>query len=347
MLGAFYRLLRCNFTKWPSENSTDEELLNAGIAEQHQLPFRNLIGLVKENTTTGLDKRRVIIAPNLNSLTGFRGLLLHRKYLRSSAHSVEMSKIPALSSSNSAANSHPTAVEYVAGPSQANYEFEFEPTAALRNYTIGRQVMAQIPENSYCTGMPGMPGIPANPSISQVPMQAFHTMPPAMPAMSVMNYMDNSHCGMGQMPPQCVPNLGFIPQQVTAAQNCGMPPNAATNYHPANQMFGAPIRAAEMNESIESANARFYQRSNPHEQPTVMVSENQPMESAEPELLPSFGSAKADAVLLSRLISAFFWPGIMSSIGVPKEMMDSANERARGILEQQKLTREKQQEALK
>jgi len=357
VLGAFYRLLRCNFTNWPSENSTDEELKEAGIAEQHQLPFRNLIGLVKENTIAGLDKRRVIIAPNLNSLTGFRGLLLHRKYLRSSAHSGEVSKISAVPSSNPVTNSNPAAIEYVAGPSQANYDFEFE-TSAMRNYTASRQTMAPIPENSYCTGMPGMPGIPgmpgmpvmpgmpgipANPSISQVPMQPFHAMPPAMPPMSVMNYIDNSHCGMGQIP-QCVPNIGFIPQQVTSAQNCVMPPNVA-NYHQPNHMYGAPIRAAEMNESIESANARFYHRSTSHES-AVMVAESQQVVSTEPEL-PSFGNSKADAILLSRLISVFFWPGIMSSVGVPKEMMDSANERARGILEQQKLAREKQQEALK
>ena len=347
VLGAFYRLLRCNFTKWPSENSTDEELKEAGIAEQHQLPFRNLIGLVKENTTTGLDKRKVIIAPNLNSLTGFRGLLLHRKYLRSSAHSGETTRIPAVPNSNSAVSSNLAAVEYVPGPSQGNYEYEFESSPAMRNFNVNRQPMAPIPENSYCTGMPGMSGIPVipvNPSISQVPMQPFHTMPPAMPAMSVMNYIDNSHCGMGQIP-QCVPNIGFIPQQVTSAQNCGMPPNAA-NYHQANQMFVAPpIRAADMNESIESANARYYQRNTPH-QSTAMVAESQQMVSAESDL-PSFGNAKADAILLSRLISVFFWPGIMSSVGVPKEMMDSANERARGILEQQKLAREKQQEALK
>ena len=225
VMGAFYRLLRCNFSYWPPENSTEDELLDFGIAEQLQLPFRNLIRLVKGNSSAGLDQRQVIIPPNLNSLTGFRGLLLHRKYLRSSAHSAEEVNVDDPASVT-------TSVDSGAGPSQvtSSYDYQFDPSTVVRNY-----------------------GVPGSSSSSNPPVPEHGY------------YIDNSQC---PMPPQCaVPNVVY-----SSAQRV-------------DEMYSSEVN--------------------------TMNSEH---DGTAPDG-PTFGDAKADALLLSRLISVFFWPGVMSSVG--------------------------------
>lgn len=83
-----YRLLQCNFTRAPTTELSEDEIEVLGIPSQHVLAFANLMKLVKDiaRPNAGLAPETILcLPPTLNTLTGFRGLLLHRKYLQSSA----------------------------------------------------------------------------------------------------------------------------------------------------------------------------------------------------------------------------------------------------------------------
>ncbi len=72
----------------PEEEPSEEEMEELGIAPQNHLPFINLLSLTKDISRpniTAVPETILCLPPTLNTLTGFRGLLLHRKYLQSSA----------------------------------------------------------------------------------------------------------------------------------------------------------------------------------------------------------------------------------------------------------------------
>ena len=85
VLGSLYRLLNCKFTSFPCGDCSEDELQERGIMKLHHLPFQTFRQLLDELPPTDFSQRNVILPPNLSTLAAFRGLLLHRKYLMTSA----------------------------------------------------------------------------------------------------------------------------------------------------------------------------------------------------------------------------------------------------------------------
>ena len=83
-----YRLLKCNFSLAPKEELDEDQLDELGIPEVHQLTFTNLMNIIKEIVPPVIEfiqETPICLPPSLNALAGFRGILLHRRYLESSA----------------------------------------------------------------------------------------------------------------------------------------------------------------------------------------------------------------------------------------------------------------------
>lgn len=84
-----YRLLQCNFTFAPeTEEFTEENYEEYGIACENYLPFKELLNLTEDLIVPDLATRTeqlLWLPPSLGTLTGFRGLDLHRAYLRACA----------------------------------------------------------------------------------------------------------------------------------------------------------------------------------------------------------------------------------------------------------------------
>lgn len=86
---SIYRLLQCNFTLAPEmAEFTEENCERFGIAYENYLPFKELLNLTKNLPVPELSVRTGQLhwlPPSLGTLTGYRGLDLHRAYLHACA----------------------------------------------------------------------------------------------------------------------------------------------------------------------------------------------------------------------------------------------------------------------
>jgi len=81
-----YRLLNCSFTLAPKGELSEDELFDLGIKDIHHLTFTNLLQITDGLAPPVVEFDKIIcLPPSLTSLAGFRGILLHRKYLETSA----------------------------------------------------------------------------------------------------------------------------------------------------------------------------------------------------------------------------------------------------------------------
>ena len=235
ILASLYRLLNCSFTLAPKGELSEDELFDLGIRDIHQLTFTNLLQLTDGIAPSVVEFDKILcLPPSLTSLTGFRGILLHRKYLETSASlPYEPAEAPA---PNLVAIEGPPE-DPVAGPSRQHQPIE--------------SITAEKGSNEV-TGAPS-PEKPTNVSLQELSVERIDCDKP--------------------QPSSSEKNVDEVSSVVISLED-----HAEENKNP---------------ETDESQNEEG---------------------SEEEEEEPFFGNAEADSLLLSRMISVFFWPGIMSTM---------------------------------
>jgi hypothetical protein len=236
IMASLYRLLNCNFTLAPEGELSEDELFDLGIQDIHHLTFTNLLKLVVGIAPSAVEFDKIYcLPPSLTSLAGFRGILLHRKYLERSAslpYEPPQAAAPTL-----IAIEGPTE-EPVAGPSRGHQPIE---SVTIEDEPNEERASAPTSENT------------TNVSLREMPTESMDCDEPSTFEKNV-----------------------DVDQNVTVSSKDDVGQAKATNL-----------------EASTSQNEEG---------------------SEEEEEEPVFGNAEADSLLLSRMISVFFWPGIMSTM---------------------------------
>ena len=230
-----------------------------GIAPQNHLLFINLLkhieGIVPPNTTAA-PETIICLPPTLNMLTGFRGLLLHRKYLQSSASR------------------------------------EYTPPERSERVTITECTDGMTADSNRQLDVSSE----TNVEMESLPNNRQERPGAVFPIISerVDSPQTEAHCSESR-------------QAITSSQENGEKMNSSATLPNEESVSDSdepmPERGSAEDSTIEAANGTF------NEMPSITDSE---VDGENEDAV--FGDRRADSLLLSRLLTLFYWPGIMSTL---------------------------------
>ena len=228
-----------------------------GIAPHDYLPFVNLLKLkdgVGDTSFTLVPENIVCLPPTLNTLTGFRGLLLHRKYLQTSASA------------------------------------EYTPPE--------RRVGVQITEcPDEPTGNSDKESIVDHEGVAVTETESSNHNQIEMESLPVAETVPVDVQGnQGQIQFELRDREGVQVASVTVPRN--------VNDH-------VMVLASEVNESSSQIDSEMVSADNNTERDPLEKPNSSDSEEDDEDF---FGDRKSDSLLLSRLLTLFYWPGIMSTI---------------------------------
>ena len=250
-------MLQCNFTLAPKEEPSEEEMDELGISPHDYLPFVNLLKLkdgVGDNSFTFVPESIVCLPPTLNTLTGFRGLLLHRKYLQTSA-----------------------SAEY--NPPERRDTVQITECPDERT---GNSVKESIVEHEEVTVTETESSDHNQTELESLPVA--ETVPVDVQG------------DQGQIQFELRDREGVQVASVTVPRD--------VNDH-------VMVPASEFDESNSQIGSEMVSAANNTERDPLENLNSSDLEEDDEDF---FGDRKSDSLLLSRLLTLFYWPGIMSTI---------------------------------
>lgn len=277
MLACLYRILQGNFTLAPKEGITAEKMEEFGVDEHVYLAYESFISLIKDlepPNFTAAEGQVICLPPTLTTLAGFRGLLLHRKYLITSAKQ-----------------------EYTSRPTSEARVVEIENTDARP----GSSSQGDNAVTDMCVDSTDEPGIEAstNPQVQQ-------ELPTTAPE---PNGALNNGCQIPSQENENTTNAVNDEQVSDETQPTNQGASHAVMEILPDSAPESGVFLLEPDESMldEAQDFFNYQTSDEGSE-----SDEEMEEEMEEEV--HFGNKEADALLLSRMLSLFYWPGIMSTI---------------------------------
>ena len=281
VLACLYRLLHCNFTLAPKGDLTEEQVEQLGIPPQHVSAFINLLSLTRDmlpppsTISTSLDNF-LYLPPTLNTLVGFRGLLLHRKYIQSSAWEgkpleVTITEIP---------NEHSEGNDEEAEVMEVEQATESLPSSATESQIIlhsneGNSQPSDGPENQELN--------------------------------SSVTLVESTGCSNKENEKSLTEPDHRESNSSATSVDCG----TTVDERVEEESEDANPNEKSMEEEVEIASMSSESTGQHKDQGSTNDSGSEYEEEDSPDSY--FGNRRADDLLLSRLMALFFWPGVMST----------------------------------
>lgn len=266
----------------PKEELTVEQMEELGV-EDHNFPgYESFISLIKDMeapTSLAAPENIICLPPSLSTLVGFRGLLLHRKYLITSAKQeyalpqLNQTRIVELDDSEARPGSSSQRDDTIS-PMETTSPMEMGDHSAKS--TNGDSLEIEPSESPVPTLEPSSLGID-RPTTSNQDKDISVT--------AVDEELEQRHLN-----------------------------SIANHEKPENMAEIMPESTHQSEYLLEPDESMFDEAQNFFDgQSQISVEESGPEEELEDVEL-QFGNKEADALLLSRLLSLFYWPGIMSTV---------------------------------
>lgn len=271
VLASLYRLLQCNFTLAPKEELSTEEIEEIGIAPQHVLAFANLMTLTKDlvQPNVALAPETILcLPPTLSTLTGFRGLLLHRKYLQSSA-----------------------SCDYSPSSSSVTTPVPHDLTKENTNQSVTREVLERTDGENVSVPTT----VDDNADLPEITSQINQEDPPT-----------ESGQEEGSQ------SLIILESEEVVVDNNAIQSSALVSESDVTCAVNDPTHRDEPISEHEEMDIGddTIDETMPVDEETLFESEEEEEHNEE----QIFGDRVADSLLLSRLLTLFYWPGIMSTM---------------------------------
>lgn len=261
----------------PASETTEEDLEELGIVPENTLPVLELLKLVQgivPPEDAAAAESISCLPPTLSTLTGYRGIDLHLKYLEMSA---SRDYIPP-------GQHHPEGD--ATDELQQNISTANEQSSSQNGSSRAPDVAASSKDNEgSCDGIPTrLLASTTNASEKDVVVEAI--VPETSEAMSA----------------ESQPSTGVEKTAELELGTCESSDNSRLNTPDLGPDDDGSSMAYDDHRPLSSAN----------DSRTVFDAEEE--DDSNEGVVPTFGDPKADSMLLSRLLTLFYWPGIMSTM---------------------------------